>query len=138
MKPVPTPLPCCTLPNGSGWKTSVVTFTTAGSARLTTAATESAPPFGAPPPGAAPAELADRPVRSTEQAEATNASPTMPIRILRRASDVFPWIRFHTVRRAERFAARSGATTARRASMLRQRPGGTLLAGIDERDRSGD
>src|SRR6266576_4287664 len=96
MNPVPTPFPCWTLPNGPGWKTSVVTFTTAGSAWRTTAATGSAPPFGAPP-GGAPTELADRAVRSTEQAEATIAIPTMPSRILRMAdprrvpADTFPY-----------------------------------------------
>ena len=51
MNPVPTPLPCWTLPNGPGWTTSVVTFTSAGSAALTTVAMGSAAPFSAPPLG---------------------------------------------------------------------------------------
>ena len=43
MNPVPTPWPCWAPPNWSGWKMSVVTFTTAGSTRWTTAVTGSLP-----------------------------------------------------------------------------------------------
>src|SRR5438093_8289116 len=83
MNPVPTPFPCCTLPNGPGWNTSVVTFTTAVIAILTTVPMGSAAPFRDPPLDDRAVELAESPVRSTEQAVATNASATAPTRILR-------------------------------------------------------
>src|SRR4029453_17475625 len=82
MDPVPTPLPCWTLPNWSGWNTSVVTFTTAGSASWTTVSTGSVLAGGvfgkgaAEPPGAFPA-------RATGEGDGTIASITSPARILR-------------------------------------------------------
>src|SRR6266550_3340313 len=137
MNPVPTPFPCWTLPNGPGWKTSVVTFTTAGSAWRTTAATGSAAPSGAPP-GGAPTELADRAVRSTGQAEATIAIPTMPSRILRKANPLTCACGYVSIRCVGRGGSPHCPARPRCASMLRQRPGGTFLAGIDEGDRRGD